>query len=67
MEYMEARQRYATAKAEQRRLQLEALQIKERNKPILDFEKQALRFFVRVTSIPVLAPVTGNSRTTRSV
>ncbi|VDC05841.1 unnamed protein product [Peniophora sp. CBMAI 1063] len=40
MEYMEARQRYTNAKAEQRRLHLEVVQIKERNKPMLDLKKK---------------------------
>ena len=41
MEYMEARQRYATAKAEQRRLHEKVVEIKDRNKPMLDFKKYA--------------------------
>lgn len=41
MQYTEARERYSTAKAEQRRLHEEVVQIKERNKPILDFKKYA--------------------------
>ena len=42
MEYMEARQRYIEAKAEQRRLYEEVIRIKERNKPMLDYKKYVL-------------------------
>ena len=42
MEYMEARQRYQTAKAEQRRLHDEVKKLQDKNKPILDFKKCAL-------------------------
>ena len=39
MEYMEARQRYSDAKTEMRRLHDKVLEIKERNKPMLDHKK----------------------------